>query len=168
MNYKIIFLPLFLLLCFTAKAQENINAIDEYFQEYVEDEDFSVVYISPRLFQLIEKIGSEELELNDKEADAFMDMASDLRGLRILSTSTTPQQFFNEFRSKIDTKVYETLITVRQKGGGKLEFFLRENATGEIEELLFFSFGEESFTLMSFVGPLSLDKIMRLANEIEE
>lgn len=168
MNYKIIFIPVFILLCFVGKAQDNINAIDEYFQEYVEDELFSVVYISPRLFQLVGKIGSEELDLNDKEADAFIDMASDLRGLRILSTSTKPQSYFNEFRSKVDTRVYETLVTIREKNGGRLEFFLRENAAGDIEELLFFSVGEESFTLMSFVGPLNLDKIIRLAEEIDK
>lgn len=156
------------LLAPSLSAQDyNLNAIDTYFQKYVEDEDFSVVYISPRLFQLIGSIGGDNLDLDQEEEDAFIDMASDLRGLRILSTDNRPESFFNEFKSKIETKVYEPLITIREKDGGKIEFFLRENDEGQIEELLFFSFGEEQFTLMSFVGPLQLNKVIKLADELE-
>lgn len=143
------------------------NAIDEYFQDYVEDEKFSVVYISPRLFQMFEKIGGEKLELDDAESAAFMDLATDLRGLRILSTDVTPEKFFNEAKSKINTKTYETLITIRERNGGNTEFLLREDDKGNLQELLFLSYGESEFTMMSFVGPLNLDKIIKLANEMD-
>lgn len=143
------------------------NAIDSYFQDYVEDEKFSVIYISPRLFQMFEKIGGEKLELDDDEAAAFMDLATDLRGLRILSTDVTPEKYFNEAKAKINTKTYETLITIRERNGGNTEFLLREDSKGNLEELLFLSYGESEFTLMSFVGPLNLDKIIKLANEMD-
>lgn len=143
------------------------NAIDEYFQDYVEDEKFSVVYISPRLFQMFEKIGGEKLELDDAESAAFMDLATDLRGLRILSTDVTPEKFFNEAKSKINTKTYETLITIRERNGGNTEFLLREDDKGNLQELLFLSYGESEFTMMSFVGSLNLDKIIKLANEMD-
>ena len=144
------------------------NAIDEYFKDYVEDEKFSVVYISPRLFQMFEKIGGEKLDLDDAEAAAFMDLAADLRGLRILSTDITPEKYFNEAKSKINTKTYETLITIRERNGGNTEFLLREDDKGNLQELLFLSYGESEFTLMSFVGPLNLDKIIKLANEMDK
>lgn len=143
------------------------NAIDEYFQDYVEDEQFSVIYISPRLFQMFEKIGGEKLELDDAEAEAFMDLATDLRGLRILSTDVTPERYFKEAKAKINTRDYETLITIRERNGGNTEFLLREDDKGNLQELLFLSFGESEFTMMSFVGPLSLDKIIKLADEME-
>jgi len=156
------------LLCLgTMSLFGQANAIDEYFKDYVEDEKFSVVYISPRLFQMFEKIGGEKLDLDDDEAAAFMDLATDLRGLRILSTDVTPEKFFNEAKAKINTKTYETLITIRERNGGNTEFLLREDDKGNLQELLFLSYGEAEFTMMSFVGPLNLDKIIKLANEMD-
>lgn len=145
----------------------QINAIDRYFQQYVDDQSFSVVYVSPKVFQLIENIGSEQLELEDDEAEAFLELASDLRGLRILSTDRTPQQFFNEARAKIDTKLYEPLVTVRNREGGEMDFLLKESEAGQIEELLFLSYGDDEFTLMSFVGPLKLKKVMNLVDKMD-
>ena len=159
-------ISLFLLAGTGIRAQAN--AIDSYFQDYVEDEKFSVIYISPRLFSMFEKIGGEKLQFDDKDAAAFLDLATDLRGLRILSTDVTPSRYFAEAKAKIDTKRYEPLITIRERNGGKTEFLIREDNAGKLEELLFLSYGEEEFTLMSFVGPLNLDNIIRLANEMDK
>jgi hypothetical protein len=158
----------FVLLVGVSAARGQANAIDTYFQGYVEDERFSVVYISPRLFQLFDQIGSEQLELTEKETSAFKDMASDLRGLRILTTDIQPAKFYQEAIQKIDAKLYEPLITIRERNGGKTAFMIRETKDGILEELLFLSFSDTSFTLMSFVGRLNLDKILRVANEMEK
>ena len=58
-------------------------------------------------------------------------------------------------------------MTIRSKGGGKTELSLRENEEGVITELLLITYDEEDFTLMSFVGNLNLNKVMRLADELE-
>lgn len=157
-----------LLMLFALGLNAQANAIDSYFQSYVEDEGFSVIYISPRLFQMIDDIGGKELNLDDKEAEAFVELAADMRGLRILTTDRTPERFFEEAMGKIDTKLYEPLITIRERGGGRTEFMLRENGEGKVGELLFLSFGDDEFTLMSFVGNLDLDKVMKLADEMED
>ncbi|MEO0787322.1 MAG: hypothetical protein AAFY36_01595, partial [Bacteroidota bacterium] len=63
MNYKLpklLSLLVLLSLGLALQAQTSANAIDRYFQQYLEDERFSVVYISPRVFQLFDK-----LELGD-------------------------------------------------------------------------------------------------------
>ncbi|MEZ4988009.1 MAG: DUF4252 domain-containing protein, partial [Saprospiraceae bacterium] len=152
----------FTVLLASTSLWSQANAIDTYFQDYVEDERFSVVYVSPRVFQLFEKMSSEKMDMDEREATAFRDMASDLRGLRILSTDITPAKFYDEAQRKINTKLYEPLVTIRERNGGKTSFLLRENSQGVIEELLFISYGTEEFTLMSFVGNLNLDKIMKL------
>jgi hypothetical protein len=126
-------LTLSLLLGTALSAQSS--AIDRYFKQYVDNQDFSVVYVSPKVFQLIERIGTEELDLEADEAEAFLDLAADLRGLRILSTDRTPEKFFREARGKIDTKLYEPLVTVRDREGGEMEFLLKEDNSGSIEEL---------------------------------
>jgi hypothetical protein len=164
---KLIYLTCFLLVGMTSLYGQS-NAIDSYFQEYVENESFSVVYISPRLFRMFEKFSSEELDFDDAEAKAFVDLAADIRGLRILSTDVTPAKFFNEAKGRINTKLYEPLITIRDREGGNTELLIKENEAGDLEELLFLSYGTEEFTLMSFVGPLKLDKVLKLADELEK
>ena len=157
-----------LLVLFALGLNAQANAIDDYFQDYVEDERFTVVYISPRLIQLIEDMGGDELKLDDEGTEAFVDLAADMRGLRILTTDVNPQSYFDEAMGKIDTKLYEPLITIRDRDGGRTEFMLRENSEGKIGELLFLSYGDDEFTLMSFVGNLDLDKVMKLADEMED
>ena len=163
---RLLWSSLLLLLAWGMNAQAN--AIDSYFMEYVEDEQFTVVYISPRVFQMVEQLSQDGLDLDDEQAEAFVDVASDMRGLRILSTDVTPEKFFREATAKIDTKLYEPLITIRERNGGKTELLLRENTDGKLEELLFLSYGEDEFTMMSFVGDLDLNKVMKLADEMED
>lgn len=153
-------------------AQSTTNtaasAIDKYFSSYVEDKRFDVVYISPKLFQMIGRLDSKILDMDDDaEAKAVLDMAKDLQGLRILTTDETPEAFYKEAKSKINTKEYEILLTVRDKDGDNVEFLIKET-NNVIHELLLLSGGRDEFVLMSFMGNLDLNKISRLAKEIEK
>jgi hypothetical protein len=164
MKKYLLILPMCLLyLGLSAQA----NAIDTYFQQYLDDERFSVVYISPRLFQMFDQLGADELDLDDEEAAAFLQVASELRGLRILSIDEDGQRYFDEAMRKIDTNLYEPLMTVRD-GSDRMEFLIRESSEGFVEEFLLISGGGEEFTLMSFVGRIDLDKVMEFAKEVEE
>jgi hypothetical protein len=168
MKYAFVVLLAFTSLATPLQAQNDANAIERYFAQYLEDERFSVVYISPKLFQMIDRIGAEQLELDEQAAATFREVARDLRGLRILSTDVTPQQFYQEAKQRINTKEYEPLMTVRDRGGDNVEFLVRENGQGIIEELLLLAGGADEFTLLSFVGRIDLDKVARLAREMED
>lgn len=146
----------------------SASAIDKYFANYVEDKRFDVVYISPKLFQMIGRLDTKILDMeDDAEARAILDMAKDLQGLRVLTTNDTPEVFYKEAKSKINTKEYEVLLTVRDKDGDNVEFLIKE-ANNVIHELLLLSAGPDEFVLLSFMGNLDLNKITRLAKEIEK
>ena len=61
-------------------AQGGANAIEKYFSQYIDDERFTVVYISPKLFKMFKKLDIAGMELEDDEAEAIMDMVGDLEG----------------------------------------------------------------------------------------
>lgn len=150
-----------------AQVTDNLNAIDAYFKTYVDDERFSVVYISGRLFKMLGSLDKETIRMEENEdAEALMEIAQDMHGLRILTTEEDVDRLFWLAKKKIDTSVYEPLMTVRSKDGDNMELLVREN-NGKINELLMLSGGDE-FVLMSFVGNLDLEKISRLAREIEK
>lgn len=163
---KCLLLPLFLLPLSALTAQESqANAIDKYFQQYVEDDRFTVVYISKKLFQMLGKLDIEQFD-EDDEVEAIMDIAQDLEGLRILVSEDDVEELYAEAKAKIDTREYEVLMTVRSQDDENVDFLVREN--GDLIEELLLLVGGDEFVLLSFVGNLDLNKISRLAREIED
>jgi len=157
-----------LLLGAVSGLSAQANAIDKYFKQYVDDENFSVVYIGPTLFKWMKKLGQEDSsDDRDSETDAVIKAVEDAQGLRILTTDENPRRYYDEAKAKINTKEYELLMTVRSKNGDNVEFLGKHNGDA-IEELLLMSIGKENFVLLSLVGLLDLEKISKIADEIEE
>ncbi len=155
--------------CLSTAALAQSNAIDLFFSQYVEDENFTVVYISPKLFQMIGKLDVKAID--DKDGQAIMEIAKELRGLRILTTDVNPMQYYKEAKGKINTKDYEVLMTVRDKDGDNVEFFVKETpgSNGSVfDELFLLVGGEDDFVLLSFVGQIDIEKISKLADSIKD
>ena len=148
---------------------DTANAIDKYFQKYIDDDRFTVVYISPKLFQLIGKLDLGGVDMEDDEAEAIMDMVQDLKGLRILVSEQDAQTLYREAKQTINTKEYEILMTVRDKDGENVDFLVKDQDDGEIiKELLLMVGGDDEFVLMSFVGNISMTKISNLAKTMDD
>lgn len=136
------------------------NAIEKYFEKYMDDDAFSMVYVSPKMFEMAAKV------LDDQEHQDIKDVVKDLRGLRILRTEDKSGAFYKEAKKKINTKEYEILITARDEGQN-IEFLTKENGDIIEELLLMIGGNEEEFILMSFVGNIDLNKIARLAKSLD-
>jgi hypothetical protein len=167
-NIKFIATAFLMVLALTTQAQDqNISAIDKYFQQYVEDERFTVVYISSKLLGMFQKLDIDNMEMDDAETQAIIDLASDLQGIRILVAEENAAQFYAEAKQKIDTKEYEVLMNIRNKGEENVDFLIKDD-NDIIKELLLLVGGGEEFVLMSFVGNINMDKISKLINEFED
>jgi hypothetical protein len=135
------------------------DAITKYFNKYVEDERFSAVYISPKMFNMVSKIEIEDMEPEVQEVIRSM------KGLRILHTEQNAVQYYNEALKNIPTSEYEVLLTARDNGEN-VRFLVRDN--GDIvEELLMIVGGEKNFALLSFIGNIDLKKIGKLAKALD-
>lgn len=136
------------------------DAIDNFFQSYQDDENFTMVYVSPRMFQMVSKV------MEGQDDEEIKDLVKDIKGLKILTTETTPAKYYAEAIKKIPTNQYEVLMTVRDKGSN-VKFLTKESNSDVIEELLLLVGGDDSFVLMSFVGQLDLNKIGKLAKKLD-
>lgn len=153
-----------LLLGASAPALAQADAISKYFSKYVDDERFTVVYISPKAFQMFDKM---DIDLDDEEAMAIKEVVRDLRGLRILVSDTNTMELYKEASQIINKKEYEVLMTVRNKGEESVDFLIKD--TGDIiDELLMIIGGPDDFVLMSFVGQIDINKISQLAKAFED
>jgi hypothetical protein len=146
------------LLCWGAGVFAQDDAIGKFFGKYIDDSRFTVVSFSPKMFRLLSKVNWDTIPSNVKQS------VSKLQSLRILSTETTPQQFYNEALARIDRKQYEELVTVRDKNQNV--HFLIKAEGDKIHELLMVAVDEREFTLMSFVGDIDLDAMSRLSSSM--
>ncbi len=138
-------------------AQED--AITKYFNKYIDDEKFSAVYISPKMFNMVSKIEIEDME------PELQEVIKSMKGLRILHTEQNTLQYYQEALKTINTNEYELLLTARD-GGENVRFMVKES--GDIvQELLMIVGGDTNFALMSFIGNIDLKKIGQLAKALE-
>lgn len=140
------------------QVQAQNDAIAKYFDKYMNDENFTVVYISSKMFEMFAKIDPDV----DEEVK---EVIRDLKGLRILVREEGGLKYYKEAISKIDFNEYEELMTVRDDGTN-VKFVVKEEGD-LIKELLLIVGGEDEFVLMSFTGKIDLAKISRLANDME-
>ena len=150
-------LAILLFIGFTATAQ--LDAIERFFKDYQEDENFTVVYVSPKMFQMVSK-ATDGIE--DKELSSIV---KDLKGLRILTSKVNPDKIYKEANKRLNIKEYEELVTVREKDSNVR--FVTKESNGIINELLLLVGGKDEFVMMSFVGNIDLNKIAKLAKKLD-
>lgn len=152
-----------LLIAFLTSSFAQADAISTYFEQYLDDDRFTVVYISGKMFSMISQIDSD-----DEDFDEIQQVTNNLKGLRILVADEDALSLYKEAKAKINTKSgYELLMTVRTKDKTNVEFVVKETGN-KIDELLLIAGGEgQDFVLMSFVGDIDLEHISKLSKSID-
>ena len=156
---KSIFFTLIAVVMTTLSSYAQEDAITKYFNKYIDDEKFNVVYISPKMFSMVSKIEIEDME------PELQEVIKSMKGLRILHTEQNALQYYNEALKTINTSEYELLMTARGEGEN-VRFMVKDN--GDIvEELLMIVGGDTDFALLSFIGNIDLKKIGKLAKALD-
>lgn len=161
MKYLIIF-------AFTALSSitifgQNTDAISKYFEQYVENDDFTVVYVSAKMFEILGKLDLEGFE--DAEAEIAMEMVSKLEGVRVLTTEKDPMGYYKNALKTIDVKEYESLVQVRDEGEN-VNLMIKDLQGDIINEMLVLVGGEDEFVLVSIIGEIDLKNISKLSKAV--
>jgi CII-binding regulator of phage lambda lysogenization HflD len=137
------------------------DAISKFFSKYQNDESFSQVNISSRMFGLFTEMEAETQE--DKEV---LDAISKLKGLKILAkdNARNARELYKEAFSVIP-KDYEELMTVRDKDKD-MKFLIKESG-GKISELLMVLGGNEEFMVLSLFGEIDLKQVSRIGKRMD-
>ena len=152
----------FVMLAFGPALFAQNDAITKYFDQYKDNESFTIVNVSPKLFEMLATIAQEEID--DPE---ILEMIKEMEGLKILKTEETPMKYYEEAISKIDTRGYEELMTVRDEGQNVRIMVKDEDGGNIVNEMLLLVGGEDEFVLLSFVGKLHLNKLAKLAKNMD-
>ena len=156
-------LTLSLLMAISALAFGQEDAISKFFGKYQDNEDFTHVTITSRMFGLFANLDAEDQE--DKE---LLDAVSKVKGLKILAKDDIEQEeadrLYKEAFELIPSKDYDELMSVRDKDND-MKFLIQEK-DGIITELLMVMHGEGEFFLLSLIGDIDLKQISRLSQSM--
>jgi len=155
--FRFLFVLVLSVISLNAFAQED--AITRFFDKYVEDEKFTAVFISPKVFDMI-----ATMESDDPEAYEMQKVLSDLDGIRILTTEENGQKYYDEVLKTLQLNKYEVLMQVRDKGEN-VRFLVKEKDS-TVSELLLLVGGSNEFVLMSFTGKIDLKNISKLSKSL--
>jgi hypothetical protein len=144
------------------QAANSQDAISQFFSKYQNDESFSHVTVSSKMFGLFTKMEADSPE--DKEV---LDAISKLKGLRILtkSDSLNSRRLYKEAFSLIPTKDYEELMSFRDKDKD-IKFLIKESG-GKISELLMVMGGTKEFMVLSLFGEIDLKQVSRIGKKMD-
>ncbi len=137
------------------------NAIAQLFDQYYEDENFTKVSVSSKMFELFTKI-----EPGDEDEKEILDAISKLKGLKVLAADSVQdsRKMFNEAVSKVSSNGYEELMEVKD-AEEDMKFMIKEDKD-VINELVMIVGGKRHFVLISLYGIIDLKNISKLSKSM--
>ncbi len=142
-------------------ANAQGDAVAKFFAKYQDDETFTQVKVSQKMFGLFTNFQVDKPE--DKEV---IDAISKIQGLRVLAKHETrdARMLYKEALSAINVKEYEELMSVRDKDKD-IKFLIKENA-GKIGELVMVMGGNDEFMVLTLFGEIDLKKISNIGKKM--
>lgn len=147
-----------LMSCLTVANAQDV--ITKFFSKYQNDESFTNVNISSKMFGLFTQMDAGNPE--DKE---ILDAISKLKGLKILAkeNARNSRELYKEALGLVP-KNFEELMSVRDKDKD-MKFMIQENG-GKISEMLMVVGGNEEFMILSIFGEIDLKQISRIGTRM--
>ena len=145
-----------LLLSIGMNAQSLISST---FSDYEENENYTRVSISKKMFSLIAGIDAE-----DPEEKELIETVSKIDGLKIIvaDSSENPSAMYKETMDRLP-KRFEELMTVDDKNE-KIVFMIDEK-DGKVAELIMVLKGDE-FVLLDLYGEIDLNQIASVSKKM--
>ena len=152
-----------LLICFVPAfvVQAQNDAITQLFDQYYNDEAFTKVSISSKMFELFTKI-----EPGDEDEEEVLKAISQLEGLKVLAADSigNSKAMYDDVVKKVSANGYEELMEVKD-ASENMKFMIREE-DGIINELVTVVGGNKSFALISLYGVIDLKNISKLSKSM--
>ncbi|MGD1961983.1 MAG: DUF4252 domain-containing protein [Fulvivirga sp.] len=157
---KILIIIMVLTLSFAAQAQDD--AISRFFNKYADDESFSNVNITARMFGLF-----TDLELEDEEDQEVMDAISKLKGLKILAKDDVDngKDLYREALGLLPKKEFDELMSVRDEDKD-MKFMIKEK-NGKVDELVMIMGGNREFFILTLFGEIDLKQVARISKAMD-
>lgn len=138
------------------------DAISKFFTKYQDDESFTQVTVSSKMFNLF-----TNMEVESKDDQEVLNAISKLKGLRILAKENTSdaRKLYKEAFALLPVKEFEELMSVRDKDKD-MKFYIKETS-GKISELVMIVGGADDFMVMTLVGEIDLKQVSKIGKKMD-
>ena len=142
-------------------ANAQSDAIVKFFSKYQNDESFSQVNISGKMFSMM-----ANLDGNTPEEKTMISAISKIKGLKILKKDETriSRELYKEAMAMIPSGEFEELMTIRDKDKD-MKFFTKESG-GKISELVMVMGGNDEFLVMTLFGEIDLKEMGKIGRSV--
>ncbi|WP_136468051.1 DUF4252 domain-containing protein [Flagellimonas onchidii] len=144
------------------------------FDKFEDLDDVTSVVVNKSMFNLLAKI---DVEVDDQEAQDFMDIASSLKSLKVFTTDN--KEIGDDMKSSVNkylkASTMEELMRVKDKDAN-VKFYIKQGRDDDhVSELLMFVTGLKEVkadgrkfetVLLSLTGDIDLNKINSLTNKM--
>ncbi len=156
-------IKLFILTILTCSATIMLaqqSAMDTYFSDLYEDDRFTQVSVSSKMFGLF-----VNFEMDDPAEQELVETISKLKGLKVLAADSinNAAQMFRKLKSAPMANM-DQLMSV-QGADGNFEFFITES-NGIISELVMIGNESHSLFILSLLGDIDLKQISQLSERM--
>lgn len=144
---------------FTASAQNDV--VTKLFDEYYDNEDFTKISVSSKMFELFTNI-----EPGDENEEEILEAISKLKGLKVIAADSVENSrtMYSDAVKKISSNGYEELLEVKD-AKEDLKFMISEK-DGIINELVMVAGGNKNFFILSLYGEINLKNISKLSKSM--
>jgi Domain of unknown function (DUF4252) len=159
---KSFFVSLLFILVAQGLTAQN-TTVQALMSQYGEDQRFTVVKITPKMFSLLAK-----LESSDPEYQSIEPILSKLTGLQILTTEDSiidTKALYRDVLKRLPTGQYAELMTVRD-GESNVNIWVKEEGDN-ITELLLVVSDVHEFALISLTGVIDLAEISKISKAVK-
>ncbi|HRN47048.1 MAG TPA: DUF4252 domain-containing protein [Niabella sp.] len=134
------------------------DAIAKFFRQYENNDDFTTISISPKMFKMMSKVKWDDV------TPAVKKTINQLTSFRMITTEKNGAKLYSEAVQKLNLGTYEEIMTIRD-AGENVRFFAKES-NNMINELVMLVGSKSEFVLMSLTGVIDLDNIGKLGETI--
>lgn len=158
---RILFFALLVLsMCISTGMYAQSSAIDRYYEQYSDDDRFSRITVSSKMFSLF-----VNFDMDDPDEQELVEAISKLKGLKMLvgDEIADAKTIFKEVSSKPSENMDELMSVVNNNT--EFRFFITESG-GKISELLMLGHEGENLFMLSLVGEIDLKQIAALSRKM--
>ncbi len=136
------------------------SAVQNFFERYENDPEFTVVEISPKMFELMARLDVED---ENAELDKLI---TTITGLKILIKEGSGIELYNQAFKELSQVKFEELLKVRDEQEN-IRFMVHEDANKIINELILLVGGDSTFVMLDLTGNIDLKTIGKLGKAID-
>lgn len=134
------------------------DAIAKFFRQYENNDDFTTISISPKMFKMMSKVKWDDV------TPAVKKTINQLTSFRMITTEKNGAKLYSEAVQKLNLGTYEEIMTIRD-AGENVRFFAKES-NNMINELVMLVGSKSEFVLMSLTGVIDLNNIGKLGETL--